>query len=77
MKWEVPPHSSKGFQLIGTEKVNGEIYLLFMGSKVNRERVNLNSIESESKEIKSYVSLYLGKILSGVYDISLTKKTLE
>ncbi|QTM98901.1 hypothetical protein ERJ70_06060 [Sediminibacillus dalangtanensis] len=72
MKWEVPPHSSEGFKLIGTEKINGEILLYVIGSKVNREKVWLSHIHKENEALQYYVSSYLPKILSGVYDIGLT-----
>ncbi|WP_026571730.1 MULTISPECIES: hypothetical protein [Sediminibacillus] len=72
MKWEVPPHSGKGFKLIGTQKVDGEILLYFIGSNVNREKVWLSRIHKENEAIQHYVSSYLPKILSGVYDVALT-----
>ncbi|SDJ82550.1 hypothetical protein [Sediminibacillus albus] len=74
MKWEVPPHSSNGIKLIGTDKVNKEIFLHFIGSGVSRERVRLSHVQYESKEIQEYVSMYLAKILSGVYDMNLTNR---
>ncbi|SDL91373.1 hypothetical protein [Sediminibacillus halophilus] len=72
MKWEIPPHSSTGFKLIGTQKVEGEILLYFIGSNVNKERVWLSHIHKENEAIQHYVFSYLPKILSGVYDIGLT-----
>lgn len=72
------PHSNNGdFKLVVTERILDEIYVILLGPKIGTIKLSLSEVHEMDNFTQEYITSLLPKILSGVYDIKLTKELNE